>query len=150
MRIRRAVWLGSTLICVSLATLAGGCGGDFTVSGKVKVRGQPLNGGLVTFISTHDESQKRSASIGSDGSYTMYNPPRGEVVATVKVDIPPGTPTEEEAPEPPQIQGMKLPGKGQRPPELVRIDGRYADPATSQLRYSVKHSGQKININLDD
>jgi hypothetical protein len=115
----------------------------------VKVRGQPLNAGLVTFKSTSDQSE-RSASIGADGSYTMYNPPRGEVIALIKVETPPGMPTEDEPPEAPQIPGMKLPGKGQRPPEIIRVNPQYADAATSPLRFTVKHSGQKININLDD
>ncbi len=150
MRIRPTVGIGGTLFCLSLATLAGGCGGDFTVSGKVTVNGQPLNAGLVTFTSTRDNNQKSSASIGSDGSYTMYNPPRGEVVATVKVDVPANVPAEDETPEPPNIQGMKLPGKGQRPPDIVRVDARYASPETSQLRFNVQHAGQKINIKLED
>jgi hypothetical protein len=132
-----------------MATLAGGCGGDYTVTGKVKVAGQPLNSGLVTFVSTQDQSE-RSASIGSDGSYTMYNPPKGEVIALVKVQMPGKMPSEDEAPEPPSIQGMKLPGKGQRPPEFIRVDERYAKAETSPLRYNVKHSGQKINIDLQD
>jgi len=149
MRNRRAVLTGSILLLTGIAISATGCGGDFTVTGKVKVRGQPLNGGLVTFKSTHDQSE-RSASIGSDGSFTMFNPPRGEVIALVKVEPPPGMPTEDETPDAPQIQGMKLPGKGQRPPDIVRINPQYADVTTSPLRFTVKHSGQKININLDE
>jgi hypothetical protein len=149
MRNRPAVLTGSTLLLLGLATVAGGCGGDYTVTGKVKVGGQPLNGGLVTFVSTHDQSE-RSASIGSDGTYTMYNPPKGEVTALVKVQTPVGMPAEDDSREAPSVQGMKLPGKGQRPPEFVRVDERYAKVETSPLKFNVKHSGQKINIDLQD
>jgi hypothetical protein len=149
MRNQRTVLIGSFFLLSGLATLASGCGGDYTVSGKVKVRGQALNAGLVTFKSTSDQTE-RSASIGADGSYTMYNPPRGEVIAMVKVVIPEGMQTEEDPPDAPQVPGMKLPGKGQRPPEILRVDQRYADPSTTPLKFTVKHSGQKININLDD
>ena len=138
------------LFLACAATLAAGCGGDYIVTGKVKVRGQPLNAGLVTFISTNDSNNQRSASIGSDGSYTMYNPPRGEVVVLVKVDQPPGVPQQEDVPEPPNVQGMKLPGKGQRPPEIIRVPEQYASAETSPIRKTVKNSGQKINIDLED
>ena len=74
----------------------------------------------------------------------------GEVVALVKVELPPGVPPQEDVPEPPNVQGMKQPGKGQRPPDIIRVNEQYANPDTSTLRFTVKHSGQKININLDE
>ena len=142
--------IGRSFFLVCSATLAVGCGGEYIVTGKVTVRGTRLNGGLVTFISTSDANNQRSASIGADGTYTMYNPPRGEVVVLVKVEQPPGVPQQEDVPEPPNVQGMKLPGKGQRPPEIIRVPEQYASAETSPIRKTVKNSGQKINIDLED
>jgi hypothetical protein len=140
---RRSFLAGSGIACLGLAILVSGCGGEFTVSGKIKTKGQPLNGGIVKFIGSGVE---RSASINADGSYTIFNPPKGEVI--VVVDVKPIEMPDVDTTERPQ--GVKLPDKGQRPPQPVLVDARYADAATSPIRKTVKHSGQKINIDLDD
>jgi hypothetical protein len=143
MRSRRCAVTGIQVICLGVVLFVSGCGGEFTVSGKLKTKGQPLNGGIVKFIGNGVE---RSAPINADGSYTMFNPPKGEVI--VVVEVKPIEMPEVETTERPQ--GVKLPDKGQRPPQPVLVDARYSDPSTSPIRKTVKHSGQKINIDLDD
>jgi hypothetical protein len=40
-------------------------------SGSIKLDGKPMNGGLVTFVSTTDKGLNASGVVGADGKYSM-------------------------------------------------------------------------------
>jgi hypothetical protein len=65
----------------SLLLLLAGCGGTGTVSGKVKVNGELVTAGTVTFLTEDDKLLQ--GNIGSDGSYTVEKVPPG----TVKIGV---------------------------------------------------------------
>ncbi len=67
-------------MCVAILGIAG-CGKTTTVTGKVTYRGRPVRYGSVTFLSSAKVA--RSSAIESDGSYTIYDVPPGNVKIAV-------------------------------------------------------------------
>jgi hypothetical protein len=80
-------------LALALGVFATGCGsGGPTmgrVSGTVKVDGQPLTKGTVTFIATDGKSPNATGALDSSGQYTLQTtePGDGAVVGSYKVAI---------------------------------------------------------------
>ncbi len=125
-----------------------GCGGPFTapVSGKVTYKGEPLPGGVVTFI--HPDGRTGYTTIKEDGSYTIPAAPGGDVKCIVQTIKPiPGLP---------KRLAAKLPGGGNKGSEpiypagkYVPIPEKYGDPQTSGLAYTIHRGSNSIDISLD-
>src|SRR5947209_4907406 len=70
------------VVLVAAALLASGCGGvRNSVSGKVTLGGRPV-AGMVTFVGA--DGKEATAPVNPDGSYTVVNPPTGQVQVVVK------------------------------------------------------------------
>src|SRR4051794_39512672 len=84
------IGLGLALVFGLFAT---GCGSGGPamgrVSGTVKVDGQPLTKGTVTFVSTDGQRPNATGAIDSNGNYTLQTtePGDGAVVGSYKVAI---------------------------------------------------------------
>jgi hypothetical protein len=60
----------ASVALAALALFAAGCGGGMgTVKGKITVRGQPLAGGLITFLPQGENNNPVSVAINMDGTY---------------------------------------------------------------------------------
>jgi hypothetical protein len=128
---RRSLLVGLFL----LGLAAGGCSGSGskegptgTVSGTVTYAGTPLTAGVVNFI-----GEKRTASgpIQPDGRYTVTAP-----VGAAKITV---TTTQPAAGAAPDIMGGA---------KAVPIPSRYANPASSNLEYTVTKGKQTHDIDL--
>jgi len=104
------------------------------VSGKGLVNGNPAApGAKVVFIG---EGQKEASTVtGSDGLYTITNPPLGAVRIIVRGNTVPVASAGGEAP-----QGMKSSGGAAIPP-------KYGQPG-NELTYTVTAGKQTHNIEL--
>jgi len=112
------------------AIAAGGCGSPVgRVSGKVKLDGQPLKSGIVTFLG--QDGYRASCAIAPDTTYTFDNVPVGPINIAVCPRIPPGLRRYEEP-----------------DPEGVEIPVTYGNPEKSGLRYTVKQGSQNFDIIL--
>jgi hypothetical protein len=141
--------------------LTAGCGGPGEVSGKVYYKGKPLvvPGGMVTFA--HPTKGMFSGPITSDGSYTIFKVPPGEVKIAV-LSLPPrrGNSRQQQ-----MMKGMKSGkvDKGKLPPEMkqmleetetpragqtVQLPPQYSDPEKSGLTYTVTAGKQTHDIEL--
>ena len=81
---------GATLLLVAAGALVLGCKSENPnapgrVSGKVTYNGQPVTGGTVTFHSKKDGA-KIPVSISSDGRYSAFDIPDGEMDVTVETE----------------------------------------------------------------
>jgi hypothetical protein len=111
-----------------------GCGGSqSTVSGEVKVDGQPLKDGLIRFIPVDGKSGGVDATI-ADGKYKAIVPP-GEM----KVEI----------------RGKKVVGKFRPMPESPEVekveelvDAAFNDK--TELRYTVQSGSQEKNFDVKE
>jgi hypothetical protein len=75
-----------------LPLLLAGCGkSQGTVNGTVKVKGEPLAGGMVLFVDA-DGAEREAASIDNDGNYTTKKLPVGKYKIYLK---PPGPSAQE-------------------------------------------------------
>lgn len=117
------------------------------VTGKVLFRGKPLPGGQVVFV-TVKGGFNSSAVIDEKGNYQI-SAPVGEV--TIAVDngmLEPqrGPSVQGFHPKSPDAEETEKPIKGR----WVNIPHSYADPSTSDLKYTVKPGPQTYNIELSD
>jgi len=133
-------------LCLLLGLiLTTGCGGGksgsgTTVTGKVTLEGQPVNG-IVHFV--HATAPEATAPSGPDG-YTMINPPLGQVKVLVKAmpgAAAPGAATPKGSPELPSMAGTST-AQGVAPP------AKYGHPGTSDITYEVKAGKQTFDIPL--
>jgi len=136
-------WFGPCLILTALAFGTGcpGKAGTNAVSGKVTLDGKPVSG---TVIFVWPDSKELASPIGPDGSYSIPNPPPGQVKILVKgmtsgaVEAPVGGP-------PPGAGDLpKIPNAstGVQPP------AKYGDASTSDLSYEVKAGKQSHDLAL--
>jgi hypothetical protein len=94
----------------------GGCGPpnkvNDSVTGKVTLKGQPVAGEVI-FVGS--DRKEVGSPIGADGSYQIYNPPKGEVQILVKGF--PGAAVEppKDAPPRPGAGGAAPPARYARP-----------------------------------
>jgi len=105
-----------------------------SVSGKVTLNDEPVKG-LVVFVGA--DNKEVSAPTNPNGTYTLDNPPLGQVKVLVKTVGPVGvdTPPPKDAPNMPKAGGVAPPAK-------------YASAATSGLTYEVKAGKHTYDIPL--
>jgi len=106
-----------------------------TVSGTVRFNGKIVNYGSVAF---YDASGRQVKSIIQlDGSYSIRNPPQGEVKVVVRTGPPP--------------PAMASPGGDSGKPmkiEQIDLPAQYSDPDKTDLRYNVTTGKREFDINL--
>lgn len=124
------------LTLVSLFAVIG-CSGDpgVEVTGMVRLDGEPLNGGKVTFFHPKYPGRNVTAYIQPDGSYRVLWTPRGEVRAAV-VALPPR-------------RQDRDPKTARGPQKVANVPVRYADPDTSNLVFQIRAGNQEIDIDLN-
>ena len=132
---------GHLSIPASLAALLlGGCGGpyDATVSGAVKLQGNPLPRATVAFIPDNPGAS----------AYGMTDAQGNYVVRTGREEgLPAGTYTVSVAANEAPTSGGSKDG-GPLPMGKSITPEWYRDPATSGLKYTVESGGNEINIDL--
>lgn len=169
---RRFRAAGLAACCALPVLVAVGCGPDYKargeVKGKVTAGGKPLTAGSVMFHGP--DNMTASATIDTDGTYTMPDAPVGECQVTVSVPAMPTDPTIKarmtgkgkapkmpEGPRPPE--GVKMsdgldeppPMAAKIPTEIVPVDEKYAKPESSGLKFTVEKGGhQTYNIELPE
>jgi hypothetical protein len=135
MSVRRPIASGVSLIaCLGLVLSALGCGGggghaaDHTVKGKVTLGGKPLPGGEVQFYG--GSNFKEASPVGlinpADGTYSIPNPPTGNVKVVVRAPTQPSNP------------------KDPKPPE-VHLPAKVSDPNQTDLTYTVSQEAQQTH-----
>lgn len=122
-----------TVISTSLFLALCGCGSHPHVAGKVSYKDKNLTSGLVSFVGK--DGKKHAASILSDGSYKLIEPPIGQVKVGVEVK-PPITVS----------QGNDK-AKAEKPPPSP-IPVQYADPNKSGLTTEIKEGANTYDIPL--
>ncbi len=134
-------------ILVLLFSLMIGCSQPIPpdmVSGKVTLDGKPVIGEII-FIGA--DGKQVTSSVGpTGGAYSIGNPPQGEVTIVIR-----------------SLAGMTMPAGAGPPPNAgeasktmastggitsVPAPAKYADPQTSDLRYTVKPGKQEHDIQL--
>lgn len=123
---------------LSLLILTSGCGdssgkGANAVSGKVTYKGKNLTDGSIEF---HGSDKKVGFSaIAADGSYSMVDPPVGDVTVVVKV---------------PTGASAAPPGVNMTPdkPAPVAIPEKYSFPETSGVKKTLAAGKTTVNIEL--
>lgn len=157
---------------VALAAL--GCGGSnpaapASISGSVTLNGKPLPGGSVSFF-TQAGSTGYTASIGTDGTYSISDVPMGELIVCVETEsanpTQPGTTGgSKDAQRYQQMMGDRRQQAGgpagggggggaagaagaDKAANYVKIDKKFAKPQTSPLTYTAKNGRNVYNIEL--
>jgi hypothetical protein len=124
-------------VCWLAILLIGGCGkGDWGyLSGTVKLNGQPVGPGTITFEPTDSERAGSFASFGEDGQYTVISAGRkeGARVGEYRVLIQGGSTFGEET-------------VGPRP--ASKIPARYANPTTSDLKVTIESGSKTVDFDL--
>jgi hypothetical protein len=141
------------LLLLSAVMWLPGCSGPppGDVKGTVTYQGKPLRSGQVAFIP--QSGVPVTADISADGTYEIHNVPPGEAFLTV-VSLPPDS-------KGPGVQLMQYRQKhreavknNQPPPppppteQVLLLPAKYADPQTSELRFTVESGPNTCNIDL--
>jgi hypothetical protein len=106
-----------------------------TVSGTVCLNGKAINYGTVAFYDAN--GLQRKSIILIDGSYSVHNPPLGEVRIVV-----------ETGPAPVPAAAMGGAGGEQINFEKIDIPPHYSDPEKTDLLYTVTPGQNRFDINL--
>jgi hypothetical protein len=128
-----------------LALTAVGCGGgQGTVSGRVRFRGEPLPSGRVTFVCEGGDKPVLTADV-RDGAYTIPGAPVGPAKVAVATYPVRTTPVPNMPPD------VLPPGGGPAAPagKYVALPARYGDPEQSGLSYTVRKGHQTHDIDLE-
>ena len=127
-------------VCLTVACVAVGCGRRAEVSGVVTLDGKPLPAGVVTF-SPANAGPSGYGAIAADGSYTVQlgssqGLPPGEYVVTVAANA--------------AAAAGGTPGPGPLSDAITPLmtPQRYADPALSPLRATLKSGTQQLPLVL--
>jgi hypothetical protein len=93
----------------------------------------------VALVIVQGKDGSATASIGEDGRYKADNVPLGEVSIAVSTEAGKG-----------QMMGKMVAqaqGKGEgKPPKLINVPAKYADPATSGIKTTVNKGENTFNI----
>ncbi len=137
-----------------------GCGGRInrggTISGKVTIDGAPVTAGNVLFVSA-DGQLTAIGPIAGDGSYTVKEPPLGNVSIAVQTEqfrkrappakhSAPGGPPNKDAGSP----GMVLPKPSERGLVYKATPKKYEQADTSGLRHVVERGNTTHDIELTE
>ncbi len=119
------------------ALMAIGCSRDHgnEVTGIVRLDGEPLSGGKITFFHPKFPGRNVTAYIQPDGSFKVLWVPSGDVTATV-VALPPQR-KDREAKQSRQTR-LKVPN----------VPLKYTDPETSDLIIQISSGEQNLEIDL--
>jgi len=148
---RFRVVVGCALV-LALAALSG-CGGrggknNFSLSGKVTYKGEPVTGGTLTLTPTDGKTHPVNTKLSSTGKYLIVPPLVGELKVSIETESIRGKtgkaytfgPALE---KPPDIDESKM--VKYRP-----IPGKYASAATSDLKVTVVQGKNEKNFDLTD
>jgi hypothetical protein len=125
--------LGASLLATSWS---GGCAGPLgvEVTGTVRLDGELLKGGKITFFHPTRPGRNVAALIQPNGSYRVLFVPQGDVKVTV-VALPPQK--KDRAPE-----------ASRKRVAVPRVPLRYTDPETTDLVFPIRPGAQHIDIEL--
>jgi hypothetical protein len=148
--IRRAFPRYFQLLAILLAAVASpGCNrvqyGD--VSGTVTYRNKPLTYGSIVLLGI--DGIPRTATIGSDASYSITGVPAGEVKVGVVSQSPPKLPAAARKHEG-KSETLTVAAQGTPPPGWVAPPKKYRDPTTSELSITIVPGPNTQNIVLTD
>ena len=141
---RRRVWLCMLLV----AGLAGCFRAPNRVTGTVRLDGQPLTSGRVTFLCDGKGRPAISGNIASDGSYAIDDPPVRRAMVSVETFKVPHRPKSGVDP----FSGIDYEAEwiaewGDAGP-YVPIPSRYASPTSSGLEMTIVPGVQAFDIEL--
>jgi hypothetical protein len=162
-----------TVIPFVVALAALGCGGGnpaapASISGSVTLNGKALPGGSVSFF-TQAGSTGYTASIGSDGTYSISDVPMGDLIVCVETESanpeqPGTTGNSKDAQRYQQMMGDRRKqgggsggsggsagggaAGGEKAANYVKIDKKFSKPQTSPLTYTAKNGRNVYNIEL--
>lgn len=126
-----------------LPLMASGCGGSKTgtVSGKVRLNGEPVPGGYVNFFPEGGAgSSAKTSPIREDGSYSVSGVPVGPAKISVQ-----GIAGSAALPNVTPPKGMEIPRSDRK---TVNIPAMYSTTDMSGLKWDVKPGQQEFNIDL--
>jgi hypothetical protein len=139
------------LVLLVAAVVGSGCGGavkpppNADVSGKVYYKGQPLPGGLVSFV-TVKGGFASGGTIDENGNYKV-TAPVGEVLVTVdNTMLKTGRGVPREGPHP---KNPDAPAPQEMKGRYVAIPNKYANADQSGLKYTVVEGPQTYDIKLE-
>jgi len=137
-------YLGLFFILTALL-LAVGCGGGVgTVSGEVKINGQPAPQGTISFVG--QESVKKGASGPiENGKYTVTGIPVGKVRIVLQNLAPPPMVDDKDKAKP---KPKPKPKKGKAEPKPLVFPSKYANERTSDLEFTVI-KGEQVHPGID-
>jgi hypothetical protein len=133
---------GLPFLALSMLVVAGaGCGeATGVVSGEVKVGGEPVPRGTITFIPQGPKAKGRLTDI-NEGKYSLAGLPVGEYAVTVQALV---------QPPPPTTKGGKAGTKAKGPATKgVHVPAKYADPEKSGLTCTIKSGENKYDPPLE-
>jgi hypothetical protein len=153
------------LVLFPLPLLAG-CGNTTTVKGQVLLDGQPLPGGILSFVpAAGNPGNLMTATIQEDGSFVMTDAPIGPVAVSIaNAHLKPEDPQEKarrdrgEAPggrrlarywlRPKAIEQIAQQADAPKIGRFVELPVKYYNPATSGITVKVKRGGDPVRIEL--
>lgn len=122
-----------------LASLLG-CGGSSSpglvkVSGSVRLVGNPIPPGTVTFVSASDKGNSASATIDAEGKYVLGTFEKGDGALPGDYIV--------------RIESYEIPPTMGGPPAKPGVPQRYFDIKKSNLKFTIKEApNQVIDIDL--
>jgi len=128
-------------VLLTAAAFVAGCGGGAKVSGTVTLDGQVLKAGTVTFHPTGS---------GSVGTGTISLDGRYEIAAGLDKSLPPGEYVVTVEATEAAIASAEQPAGPPRPPGPAKrfTPAKYAEKATSDLKFTVKPGQNTIDLEL--
>jgi hypothetical protein len=131
MQVSRKVVLSGCVLFVLAVAL--GCGkttprmesGRGAVTGTITIDGKPLPGGTIFFVSAKDPQMLVSSTIKSDGTFSVADAPKGDVLVAVDNESQ----------------------KGNNPKNYIPLPGKYRNAKTSGLTANIA-ADQPVKIEL--
>lgn len=140
-----------TLLALGTLGLVG-CTSKSNVQGKVTYQGKALTSGSVSIIA--EDQLQYSGQIESDGSYSIPNVPTGEVKFLVSSPNPGGESRGQGRMPPKGANSDLAPAQpvaaNQPKTDWFQIPEKYADPANTDLKGTVKANPSVIDLELKD
>lgn len=143
------MWRLAIFIPVMLALI--GCGNNKTgtavLSGTIKYKGQPVNGGSLMLYKTSGAGESITIPISQDGTFRSSDVPEGEYKAAVQ-------PSAGFTPHMPKGGADKAENKSkaeaQSSPATIAIPEKYKKRTTTDLTVTVGKTDTKVDLELKD